>query len=38
MADEVQFLEWNKNTSTNNNADSDPHDDITPVDDGDIPF
>ncbi len=49
VADEVQFLEWgNKEASFNNNSDygmpndsfgnAQYDDDMTPVDDGDIPF
>ncbi|MCH4200635.1 MAG: single-stranded DNA-binding protein [Clostridium tyrobutyricum] len=49
VADEIQFLEWGdkskgeSNNSTSNHSDNNTYednygDDITPVDDGDIPF
>ena len=44
IADEVNFLEWaskgedSKSTSSNDNNSFSPNSDITPIDDGDIPF
>ena len=40
VADEVQFLEWSTNSvqDSNNSGDFPYGDDMTPVDDGDIPF
>jgi single-strand DNA-binding protein len=37
VADEVQFLEWGKKSDEGESAGS-SYDDMTPVDDGDIPF
>lgn len=35
VAEEVQFLEWGEKPQGNSNSD---YDDMTPIDDGDIPF
>lgn len=38
VADEVQFLEWSKNDSGSSRNNDTGYGDITPIDDGDIPF
>ena len=41
IAEEVQFLEWADKTETNNNtqnSNTNVPNDVTPIDDGDIPF
>jgi len=42
VAEEVQFLQWannnNENSSTSSGSDYSGYDDMTPIDDGDIPF
>lgn len=37
VAEEIQFLQWTKDTDTNSSSGSD-YEDMTPIDDGDIPF
>lgn len=37
VAEDVQFLEWSKDKESNNSSGS-SYEDMTPVDDGDIPF
>ena len=37
VAEEVQFLQWAKDSDTSSSSGSD-YEDMTPVDDGDIPF
>ncbi|GLC32896.1 single-stranded DNA-binding protein [Clostridium omnivorum] len=37
VAEDVQFLEWSTN-STNNSIDNSVYDEMTPVDDGQMPF
>jgi len=37
VAEEIQFLQWAKDKDSNSSSGSD-YDDMTPIDDGDIPF
>jgi len=38
VADEVNFLEWASKGEDNKDSKANQHEDITPIDDGDIPF
>jgi len=38
VAEEIQFLEWGKKDENSSYSTSDDYSDMTPVDDGDIPF